>query len=278
MRRLLPFLLAGCCAVAQAESRAALNDLAYGPAPEQRLDLYRPAGPAAAPLLLMVHGGAWQYGDKAATGVVGRKQGRWLPRGIAVASANYRLLPAAPPLDQARDVALALAQLQRRAGELGLDGDSVVLLGHSAGGHLIALLAARPDLLAAAGARPPLGFVVLDSGALNVPAIMHGPHLPLHDRAFGNDPDYWLAISPHDQLRHASAPLQLVCSSLRRHSCGQAEAFAARARNLGGRAEVLALPLSHGDINTRLGDDPAYTAAVERFLATLSPRLAERLR
>ena len=43
-------------------------------------------------------------------------------------------------------------------------------------------------------------------------------------------------------------------------------------------AELLPRALSHGEINDRLGDDPAYTAAVERFLATLSARLAERLR
>lgn len=278
MRRLAALLLVAWTAAVLADPRPNFADVAYGPTPAQRFDLFLPSGDEPAPLILMLHGGAWQVGDKAAAGVVAPKRERWLPRGIAVASANYRLLPEAAPLDQARDVALALAALQKDARRFGIDAEQIVLMGHSAGGHLIALLAARPDLLAEAGARPPLGFVVLDSGALNVTAIMTGRHLPLHDRAFGSDPAYWQAISPHDQLRRPSPPLQLVCSSRRRHSCAQAEEFAGKARGLGSTAEVLALPLSHGEINERLGADPAYTAAVERFLATLSPRLGERLR
>lgn len=278
MRLLCALIFAAWMALALADTGPTFADITYGPAPAQRFDVHVPPGATAAPLILMLHGGAWRYGDKAAAGVLEPKRQRWLPRGIAVASANYRLLPEAAPLDQARDVAQALAALQQDARRFGIDGEQIVLMGHSAGGHLIALLAARPDLLAEAGARPPLGFVVLDSGALNVTAIMNGRHLPLHARAFGSDPAYWRAISPHEQLRRASPPLQLACSSLRRHSCAQAEEFAAKARGLGATAEVLALPLAHGEINERLGSDPAYTAAVERFLATLSPRLAERLR
>jgi acetyl esterase/lipase len=278
MRRLAILLFAAWSAVVHADPPPAFADVAYGPAPAQRFDLYLPAATPNAPLILMVHGGGWRRGDKDMARLVDHKRDRWLPRGIAVASANYRLLPEAAPLDQARDVARALAALQTDARRFGIDAEQVVLMGHSAGGHLIALLAARPELLVEAGARPPLGFVVLDSGALNVTAIMTGRHLPLHDRAFGSDPSYWRAISPYDQLRRTSPPLQLVCSSQRLQSCPQAEEFVGKARGLGTTAKVLAQPMTHGEINERLGEHPAYTAAVERFLATLSPQLAERLR
>lgn len=275
---LASLLLAGHVAASRAEPLPRLKDEPYGPAPEQRFDLYAPSDAKAAPLILMVHGGGWQRGDKEMGRVVDHKVDRWLPRGIAFASINYRLQPKAPPLEQARDVARALAAVQQNGQKFGVDRSNVVLMGHSAGAHLIALLAARPELLAEAGAKPPRGFVLLDSGALDVPAIMNTRHFPLYDRAFGSNPSDWLAASPFQQLRQATAPLLAVCSTRRADACPQAHAFVARARGLGGQAAVLQLDKTHGEINAQLGDDPAYTASVERFLGTLSPALAERLR
>ena len=254
-----------------------LRDHAYGPDPDQRYDLYAPADKEA-PTILMVHGGGWSRGDKDMTRVVDAKLERWLPRGIAFATTNYRMQPKAPPLEQARDVARALADLQRNSAKNGVHRSTIVLMGHSAGAHLIALLAARPELLAEAGAEPPKGYVLLDSGALDVPAIMNARHFRLYDRAFGDNPADWLAASPYQQLAKPSAPILAVCSSQRRESCPQARAFVAKARQLGSSAEVLPIAKSHGEINADLGSDPAYTASVERFLSSLSPALAERLR
>jgi len=275
------FLLAALflsCAMAAPQAAPTSTDLPYGPAPEQRFDLHVPAGTGAAPLVLMVHGGGWFRGDKGMSRVVEHKSERWLPRGIAFASINYRMQPVAPPIEQARDVARALAEVQKNADKYAIDRNNIVLMGHSAGAHLIALLAARPELLAEAGARRPQGFVLLDSGALDVPAIMNTRHFPLYDRAFGTNPADWTAASPFQQFRQASAPILAVCSSRRANACPQADAFVAKARDLGTTAEVLRLDKSHGEINEQLGDDPDYTASVERFIRQLSPRFAERLR
>ncbi len=150
-------------------------------------------------------------------------------------------------------------------------------MGHSAGAHLIALLAARPELLAEAGARPPLGYVLLDSGALDVPAIMNARHLRLYDRAFGKNPADWLAASPMQQLQARMPPVLAVCSSRRATSCPQAHQFVDHAVALGGQATVLEEDLSHGEINANLGEDSAYTDAVEAFMAHLDPVIAVRL-
>lgn len=277
LHRLFACLLLCCATLAGAAPAPGERDVAYGDDPRQRVDLYLPDGPGPFPVVVMVHGGAWRIGDKDNRRVVENKVARWLPRGIAFVSVNYRMLPDTAPLDQARDVARALAFLQQHAAAYRLDAGQLALAGHSAGAHLIALLAARPDLVAEAGARPWAGSVLLDSGALDVPAIMSARHFPFYDRAFGADPAYWQAVSPQQQLRRASAPLLAVCSSQRREACPQAAAFVAQARRLGGRAEMLAQDKSHGEINADLGDDPAYTAAVEAFLATLAPGFAERL-
>ncbi|MDE2441343.1 MAG: alpha/beta fold hydrolase [Betaproteobacteria bacterium] len=254
------------------------SDVPYGPAPEQRFDLYSPTQGNDAPLILMVHGGAWRLGDKEMGRVVDNKVARWVPRGIAFASLNYRMQPKAPPLEQARDVARALAAIQHDAKKLGIDRDNIILMGHSAGAHLIALLAARPDLLDEAGARPWRGTVLLDSGALDVPAIMNGRHLPLYDRAFGNNPADWLAASPYQQLHQATGPILAVCSSRRANSCQQAENFVVKAQELGTKAATLPLDKTHVEINAQLGDEATYTEEVERYLNNWSPIFAKHLR
>lgn len=278
MPLLAALLLAICATVAHAAGAPTLSDIAYGTDPDQRYDLYRPTTSDNAPLILMVHGGGWRRGDKDMSRVVNNKVDRWLPRGIAFVSINYRMQPKAPPLEQARDVARALADVQRNWQKLGVDRSNIILMGHSAGAHLIALLAARPELLTDAGAQTPRGFVLLDSGALDVPAIMNAKHFRLYDRAFGNNPADWRAASPIHHLQQATPPMLAVCSSRRDDACPQARAFVARAQHVGTQAEVLALDKTHGEINSELGEATDYTAAVEGFLGRLSPQLADRLR
>jgi acetyl esterase/lipase len=278
MRQVIALLLALCAASVNAANTPTLADIAYGPDPDQRYDLYRPSASNNAPLILMVHGGGWARGDKDMSRVVSNKVNRWVPRGIAFVSINYRMQPKAAPLEQARDVARALADVQQNSPKLGIDRKNIVLMGHSAGAHLIALLAARPELLAEAGATPPQGYVLLDSGALDVPAIMNARHIRLYDRAFGNNPADWTAASPWHQLRQPSAPILAVCSTRRDDACPQARAFIGKAEKIGTQTEILALDKTHGEINAGLGDDPDYTAAVERFMSRLSPQLADLLR
>lgn len=255
-----------------------LRDVPYGGDPAQRMDVYLPAHAAAhAPVILLVHGGGWSRGDKAMASVVQNKVARWVPRGFVLISTNYRMLPGTRPIEQARDVARALAFAQGRAAGWGADRDRFILMGHSAGAHLVALLAAEPALASSLGALPWLGAVALDSAALDVPAIMRGPHLPLYDAAFGDDPAYWRAASPLQQLARAGAPLLAVCSTRRRESCPQARHFVDRAHALHMPAQVLGEDRSHRQINQELGLPGDYTAQVEAFLATLDPAVARRL-
>lgn len=254
-----------------------ISDLAYGADARQRFDVYLPAQAKDAPVIFMVHGGAWEVGDKASGGVVGAKMARWVARGFVFVSVNYRMLPVADPLTQARDVAAALAAAQARAREWGADPEALVLMGHSAGAQLVALLASRPELVRSAGARPWLGTVALDSAVYDLPRLMTAPHLKLYDRAFGADPAYWRANSPTLQLQAEPAPFLAVCSTKRANACPQAQSFVARAQALGGRAETLGEDLSHMEINRELGLESAYTRAVEHFLAGLGGGLASRL-
>jgi arylformamidase len=245
-----------------------LRDIPYGSDPRQRYDVYLPEHAApGAPVIFMVHGGGWRTGGKAETAVVQNKAPYFTGRGYVFISINYRMLPDADPLAQAQEVALALASAQGKAAGWGADPRRFVLMGHSAGAHLVALLSAQPAL--AAGSHW-LGTVALDSGALDVPDIMEHRHLRLYDEAFGSDPAFWRKVSPAHVLQPGAQPMLLVCSSQRDDSCRQAHAFSQRLRAGGTRAEVLEQAKSHRDINLQLGADAAYTQAVQAFLDSLA--------
>lgn len=248
------------------------RDVVYGPASRQRLDVYMPAHADGAPVLFMVHGGGWTRGDKSSSGVVRNKVRHWLPEGYIVVSINYRMVPEVNVSAEAEDVARALAYVQTHAQRWGGDANRVVVMGHSAGGHLVALVTADSALVRRAGVGPWLATIGLDAGAYNVVAIMRARHLSLYDQAFGKDPAFWRSVSPTLRLDHAAVPLLLVCSSRRRDSCLQAEAFAARAREQGGKATVLPLDKSHAQIDSELGTDSAYTRAVDGFLGKVGAR------
>jgi arylformamidase len=254
-----------------------LRDLAYGSDPLQRLDVYLPDNPEHAPVLLMVHGGAWRIGDKGAAAVVDNKIKRWLPKGFIFVSINYRLLPDSTPVQQAEDVARALAFAQQQAASWGGDSSKVILLGHSAGAHLVSLLAADPARAQTLGAKTWLGTVALDSAALDVEQIMQRPHARFYDQAFGAAPDYWATASPLKQLKKTATPLLVICSSQRNDSCPPARGFVEHAQHLGIHAQLRPEDRSHKAINQDLGLANDYSQAVEVFMAGLDSQVARRL-
>lgn len=246
------------------------RDIAYGEDPAQALDVYRPARAEGAPVILIVHGGAWRRGDKELLRSVRNKVLHWIGRGYVLVCANYRMLPQAPPLAQADDVARALAFVQQRAGEWGADGSKAVLLGHSAGAHLVSLIAADPQIGRRAGVAPWRGTISIDSAVFDLVQIMSRRHFGFYDEAFGADPADWRAASPLHRLQaRPLAPWLAVCSSLRGDPCPQAQAFAAKAAALGGQVTVLPVALSHADLNDLLGAPGAYTDEVDAFLRSL---------
>jgi acetyl esterase/lipase len=116
-----------------------LRGLVYTTQPRPlRLDLYLPAGTPPFPLVVWVHGGGWQAGDRALS--AGHPALRQRERGYAVASLEYRLSGEALFPAQIQDCKAALRYLRANAGTYGLAGDRVAAWGSSAGGHLVALL------------------------------------------------------------------------------------------------------------------------------------------
>jgi len=116
-----------------------IRDVPYGPDDIHRMDLYLPDA-ANAPVLVFLHSGGWVGGDRS---FVPELVLRHLERGYAVASVEYRLAPAHPFPAPIHDTKRAVRELKVIAAETGrIDGDSIVLFGTSAGGHLAAFVGA----------------------------------------------------------------------------------------------------------------------------------------
>jgi len=253
------------------------QDLAYGAGPLQRLSFWGPAakGKAPGPLILFVHGGGWKRGDRAnATGKA--KLGHYTGQGYAFASINYRLVPEATVEQQAADVASALAYVIAHAGELGVDPRRIVLMGHSAGAHLVALVGTDPAYLRAIGLDETAlaGVVPIDGAAYDVPAQLKvGARImgATYEQAFGPDPARQRALSPTLQAALPNAPAFLILHVQRRDGIAQAQALGKALEQAGTKVQIgsfdgTGLP-GHMDINRKLGlpDYPA-TPVVDTWL------------
>jgi acetyl esterase/lipase len=145
-----------------AESRPEVREYAYGEHPENKLDLYLPAGVASArpgfamtPTVVLVHGGSWTRGDKADM----QKQAQDLvDAGYVAVSVNYRLAPDAKWPSQRKDVVNALKWVHAHALDLHVDARRIVVLGSSAGGEIAAAALTQGD-----GSRYARGLITLSA-------------------------------------------------------------------------------------------------------------------
>lgn len=250
--------------------------IAYGKDPLQVLDLWLPrAGKGKAPLVLYVHGGGWKRGSKdSATGRA--KPAHYPEQGYAFASINYRLVPAATVEQQAADVASALAAVLAKADALGIDRTRVVLMGHSAGAHLVALVGTDERYLRGVGLSfaDVDGVIPNDGAAYDVPAQMQDGGRFMQStyvQAFGTDPVRQRALSPTLQAAAPNAPQFLLLHVQRSDGVKQAEGLAAALRKAGTGVDVAGFPgdglKGHAEINRKLGEaDYAATAVVDRWL------------
>jgi acetyl esterase/lipase len=125
------------------EGTRAKYDVPYveGGGKSQSMDIFVPPGAAKPmPLVIWIHGGGWQQGDKAQSPAVGLL--RW---GYVVASINYRLTDEAIFPAQINDCKAAVRWLRAHAEEYHIDPDHIGAWGASAGGHLVALLGTAGD-------------------------------------------------------------------------------------------------------------------------------------
>lgn len=250
----------------EAASQKLPVEFSYGSQTLQKLDYWRPTTPGSA-LVVFVHGGGWKRGDKRnATGA--EKPGHYLGLGYAFASLNYRLVPGCTVEQQAEDIASALAWMITRAPTLGFDPARVVLMGHSAGAHLSALVGTDMKYLKAVGlnSKSLRGIIPLDGACYDVPRqIQEGGDFmrATYHEAFGTELERQRALSPTHHAEAPNAPSFLILHVQRVDGTAQSRALAEALKKAGTTAEVRGFAgtglKGHAEINRRLGD-PTYPA------------------
>lgn len=170
-----------------------------------KLDLYVPEGATNAPVLFYVHGGAWTLGDKNQFGIPA-KMGKTLARnGILMVSINYRLSPKVKHPEHIRDVAQAFAWTYENIGKYGGCRDDIFVSGHSAGGHLSALLATDEQYLK----KHSLSLKNIQ-GAIPLSGVFTIPPNKVFASIFSSDAELCLKASPIAHARSDAPPFLII--------------------------------------------------------------------
>ena len=249
------------------------REYSYGSQSKQTLDYYPTNTSSKAPLLLFIHGGGWSIGDKKYG--TGAKPSFYNALGYNFASLNYRLVPDVTPSEQATDIATAIAYLRANAAKLGISQDKIVLMGHSAGAHLAALVATDTKYLdrAVIPVAAIQGVILLDGAGYDVAAQMAYPGnrvQNMYEAAFGKNSASQATLSP---VSHVAGPKRLnwLILHVTRRPDAQAQS-AALGEGLtanGADVSVVSVPdSSHSSINKDAGTNGTFTAnAIVKFLA-----------
>lgn len=250
-----------------------------GPDPKlNTLDLYAPNNVNNAPVLLFIHGGEWTKGDKRD---VSYKPRFFNENGIIFASANYRLSPKDKHPAQVSDVARAIAWLKAHAAEYGGNPDQIFIMGHSAGCHLVTLVALDSQYLSEVGLKPSdiRGVIAWSGGMYNLPDRAGGTgKYPGYIRAtFGESQvDQW-AASPRAHVDQAGKAPPFLFASLddprSNNSRLAAQDMVEQIRTGGGQAEqVILTGKTHFAANHELGQENDTTGRlILKFILTNTP-------
>jgi acetyl esterase/lipase len=228
---------------------------------KHKLDLYLPKGKTDFPVVLFVHGGGWVFGDKNFFGVYEGVGKMFARHGIGAVVTNYRLSPGVQHPEHIKDVARAFAWTHKHIGGYGGRPDELFLCGHSAGGHLISLLATDESYLKAEGlSLKDVKGVMSISGVYAIPDNMF-------NEAFGTDPVQRKNAGPINHVHEGCPPFLVVYADHDFPYCDAlSEEFGKELKAKNVSEETLKIKdRTHIDIigNTTKDDDPCAKALLE---------------
>ena len=269
--RIALFLVAFAC-VSEAHAQNVTRNVPYGTASERQvLDVHAPPGAKNLPVVFWIHGGGWQTGDKT---MVALKPKAFMDAGFVFVSINHRLLPTVDMGAITRDVASALGWVHKNIAAHGGDPARVLVMGHSSGGQLAALMCTDDRYAKAEGFALTMirGCVPVDADTFDIPAIIEvaetrarAHHLPLptygHRQKFGDDPAKHRDFSAVTHVaRDKGIPPFLIL-----HIAGHPDT-GAQARRMANTLEAAGIPVkvvagretTHASINDNIGapNDP----------------------
>ena len=230
-------------------------------APKQNLDLYLPKDKTNFPVVVFLHGGGWTSGDRALYQPLGNM---FAKLGIGVVIPGYRLMPGVSYPAQIDDVAAAFAWVTKNIASRGGDLTRVYLAGHSAGGHLISLLAMDPAHLKKYEVDPKI-----IRGVISLSGVYDVKTLPV----FG-DIAVRTAASPMQYVRDGLPPFLITyCQWDYPYLPFQAREFTAALKRAFVHANLVYVPgLSHiTEILHMIDPEDTTIKAILRFVETGQP-------
>jgi len=249
------------------------RDLAYTEPKNERqtLDVYAPTEGKDHPVVVWIHGGGWQAGDKTE---VQTKPQAFVDKGMVFVSINYRLLPKATIKQMAGDVAKAIRWTHDHVKEYGGDPNTIFVMGHSAGAQLAALVCTDESYLKAEEQSLTIikGCVPVDGDTYDVPmqiATVEQSRAERYKKKFG-DADSQKDLSPvtHVAKGRDIPPFLILHVADHAETKGQSQRLSKALQE----AEVSAKAFSaegktHDTINSDLGKtDDKPTQALMEFL------------
>lgn len=248
----LTLILANECAFAGGSRRT--KNIPYvaenlpGFDPERHiLDVYQPRNSSVTrrPVVVFIHGGAWNSGSKNLYAFIGRRLAK---QNIVAVLINYRLSPQVRVPDMADDCARALSWTARHIAEYGGDPNRMFVMGHSAGGGLGALLATNNSLFTKIGlSQNPIKGVILDDPAgLDMFDYLTKMEYPGDEKylvPFGNDPAVWRSVSALYSVSKTSPPMLIFVGEHTYPSITEStQRFNQRLRDLGVKHTFRVIP------------------------------------
>jgi arylformamidase len=287
MKQLLGLVLVAIMSASEVGAQPVKSNVPYATAHERQvLDVYAPAGAKNLPVVFWIHGGGWQSGDKT---MVALKPKAFTDAGFLFVSINHRLLPSVDMGAITRDVASALGWVHKNIAAHGGDPNRLLVMGHSSGGQLAALMCTDDRYAKAEGFSLTIikGCVPIDADTFDVPAIIEvaetrarAHQLPLptygHRKKFGDDPAKHRDFSA---VTHV-APDKGIPPFLILHMAGHPDT-SAQAQRLANVLQAAGIPVkvvagretTHASINDNIGvpNDPV-TKELFAFVADVLKR------
>jgi acetyl esterase/lipase len=274
---LLPLLIVSSTLAAVPEVH---RDLFYTDAKDklQSLDVYAPPDGKDHPVVVWIHGGGWKKGDKAG---MQQKPQAFVDKGCVLVSINYRFIPAVTLKDMMGDVAKAIRWVRDHAREYRGNPDSIVVMGHSAGAHLAALICTDDRYLKAEGVpfASLRGCVPIDVSVYDLPKRLQdgGSVAPAtYTAIFGPTEAEHREFSPvtHIAKDKHIPPFLILHVASRDDTKAQSHWLASKLKDAGVAASVVAGEgKTHGTISTDLGGaDDLPTLEIWKFLQGVAPR------
>lgn len=228
------------------------------------LDIYQPKDCHSCPVVVYVHGGTWTLGDK---GKWGNRAKAFTSHNIVYVSINYRLAPDYQFPANAQDVARAFSWVKNNIADYGGDPEQIYLLGHSAGGHLSAVIALENSFLTEFGLTPSdiSGIIGLDSAAYYLPSlfIAEPENQFMLSWAFGEDLEDLEKASPINYIKREEPipPFLLLVAGGREVSVAVNNSFYKKLKENGCNVTLIQFEdKDHVTIDNELGEenDPVF--------------------